>query len=76
MIIQQPAQQLPPVAIKTLLKLGMRKPGRIRPVQEADQRLELLPAAQQTQPHRIRRAAKPGAARYQRPAGRTSSPEA
>ena len=33
MIIQQPAQQLPPVTIKTLLKLRVREPGSVRPVQ-------------------------------------------
>jgi hypothetical protein len=32
MIIEQPAQQLPPVAVKTLLKLRVREPGRVRPV--------------------------------------------
>src|SRR5450755_579092 len=44
MIIQQPPQQLPPVTVKTLLKLRVRKPAGIRPVQEADQRLKLLSA--------------------------------
>ena len=48
MIIQQPAQQLPPVPVKTLLKLRVRQPSRIRPVQETDQRLELLLAGART----------------------------
>ncbi len=47
MISQQPAQQLPPVPVKTLLKLRVRQPSRIRPVQETDQRLELLLAARE-----------------------------
>ena len=44
MIIEQAAQQLPPVSVKMLFKLGVREPGRVRPIKEADQRLELLPA--------------------------------
>jgi hypothetical protein len=44
MIIEQTAQQLPPVNIKMLLKLGMRQAGGIRPIKKADQRLEPLPA--------------------------------
>jgi hypothetical protein len=44
-MIQQPPQQLPPVAVKPLLKFSVREPGRVRPVQEADQRFEPLPAA-------------------------------
>jgi len=44
MIIKQPAQQLPSVAIKTLLKLRVREPGGVRPIQKAKQRLELLAA--------------------------------
>ena len=44
MIIQQPAQQLPPVTIKTLLKRGVREASGVGPVKEADQRLELLTA--------------------------------
>jgi hypothetical protein len=44
MVIKQPAQQLPPVAVKMLLKLGVREPRGVRPVQEAQQRLELLTA--------------------------------
>ena len=44
MIIQQAAQQLPPVNIKMLLKLAVREAGGVRPIKEADQRLEPLPA--------------------------------
>jgi hypothetical protein len=44
MVIQQPAQQLPPVAREMLLKLGVRAPGGVRPVQEAQQQPELLTA--------------------------------
>jgi hypothetical protein len=44
MIIKQAAQQLPPVNIEVLLKLGMRQAGSVRPIKKADQRLELLPA--------------------------------
>ena len=44
MIIEQPAQQFTPVAIQTLLKLGMREPRSIRPVQKTHQGLELLTA--------------------------------
>ena len=44
MIIQQPAQQLPPVAVKTLLQLGMRQPRGIGSIQKAQQRLELFTA--------------------------------
>ena len=44
MIIEQAAQQLPPMNIKMLLKLGMREPGGVRPIKEADQRLKPLPA--------------------------------
>ena len=51
MIIQQPAQQLPPVAVKTLLKLGVREPRGVRPVQEAHQRLELLTAGSEPSRH-------------------------
>jgi hypothetical protein len=51
MIIEQPPQQLPPVAVKTLLKLGVRQPRRIRPVQEAQQRLELLTARSEPSRH-------------------------
>ena len=35
MIIQQPPQQLPPVAVKTLLKLRVRQALGIGPVQKA-----------------------------------------
>ena len=45
MIINQPTQQLPAVYLKPLLKLRMRQPGSVCRVQEADQRLKLLPAA-------------------------------
>jgi hypothetical protein len=44
MIIQEPPQQLAAVTVNTLLKLGVREPGRVRAVQEADQRLKLLVA--------------------------------
>jgi len=44
MIIKQAAQQLPPLNIKTLLKLRVREPGSVRPIKEADQRLKQLPA--------------------------------
>src|SRR6516165_1237118 len=44
MVIKQAAQQLPSLAVKTVLKLGMREPGGVCPVKEADQQLELLPA--------------------------------
>ena len=43
-VIKQPAQQLPPVTVKTLLKLGMFQASGVGPVHEADQRLELLTA--------------------------------
>jgi len=42
MIIKQPAQKLPPVAVQTLLKPGVIKTSGVSPVQEANQRLELL----------------------------------
>ena len=42
MIIKQPAQKLPSVAVQTLLKPGMIKTSRVGPVQKTDQRLELL----------------------------------
>jgi hypothetical protein len=45
MIIEQAAQQLSPIAVKTLLKLGVREPRRVGPVQKANQSLELLPDA-------------------------------
>lgn len=50
MIIQQPAQQLTPVTIKTLLQLGVREPSGARPIKETDQRLELLPAGGKAAP--------------------------
>jgi hypothetical protein len=34
MIIQQPAQQLPSVAVQTPLKLAVREPGSVRPIQK------------------------------------------
>ena len=42
MVVKQPSQQLPPVTVKTLLKLGMFQASSVGPVHEADQRLELL----------------------------------
>jgi hypothetical protein len=42
MIIQQQAQQLPPVTVKALLKPGVIQASRVGPVKEPDQRLELL----------------------------------
>ncbi len=42
MVIKQPAQKLPPVTVKTLLKPGVIKTSRVGPVHETDQRLELL----------------------------------
>jgi hypothetical protein len=44
MVIQQPPQQLPSVAVKTVLELGVREPRGVRPIQETQQRLELLTA--------------------------------
>ena len=44
MIIQQPAQQLPALAVKTLFQFGMREPSSIRPIQKPHQRLKLLSA--------------------------------
>lgn len=44
MISKQAAQQLSPMNIKMLLKLAVREAGGIRPVKEADQRLEPFPA--------------------------------
>ena len=83
MIIEQAAQQLPPMNVKMLLKLGVREPGRVRPIKEADQRLKPLPAGgkRRTASRTVRRAttAAPAAAASSlsaRPAGRTSPPEA
>ena len=45
MITEQAAQQLPPVNIKMLLKLGMREPGGVGPIKETDQRPKPLPAS-------------------------------
>src|ERR1039458_173144 len=42
MIIKQPAQQLPPVAVKTLLELGVRETRGAGSVQKANQSLKLL----------------------------------
>ena len=42
MIIKQPAQKLPTVAVKTLLKLGVREPRGVGAVEKTHQRLELL----------------------------------
>ena len=47
MMSHRPAQQLPPVPVKTLLKLRVRQPSLIRAVQDTDQRLELLLAARE-----------------------------
>ena len=44
MIIKQAAQQLPPVNIEMLLKLGVREPASVHPIKKADQRLKLPPA--------------------------------
>jgi hypothetical protein len=44
MVIKQPAQQLAPVTIETLLKPGVIKTSSVGPVHETDQRLELLTA--------------------------------
>jgi hypothetical protein len=57
MIIEQAAQQLPPVNIKMLLKLGMRQAGGVGPIKEADQRLELLPAGDKGTAGRLARRA-------------------
>ena len=50
MIIKQPPHELPTVAVKTLLKLRMRQASRVRPVQKANQRLELLTARSKPSP--------------------------
>ena len=55
MVSQQPAQQLPPVPVKTLLQLGMREPGGVGSVQKAHQRRELLTAGRE--PGRVHRIA-------------------
>jgi len=58
MIIEQAAQQLPPVDIQVLLKLGVRQARGVRAIQEVDQRLEPLPAGgKRSTASRIRRAA-------------------
>jgi hypothetical protein len=44
MVIQQPAQQLPPVTADALLQPGVIKTSSVGPVQKTDQRLELLTA--------------------------------
>ena len=44
MIIQQPAQQLPALTVKTLFQFGMREPSSVCPIQKAHQRLKLLSA--------------------------------
>jgi hypothetical protein len=82
MIIKQAAQQLPPVNIKMLLKLGVREPGSVRPIKEADQRLKLPPACGNASspadsPAGRRQAPGPAAASSLSacPQGRTSSPE-
>src|ERR1035437_3697307 len=48
MIIGQEVQQLSPIAVKTLLKLGVREPRRVGPVQKANQYLERLTARHQS----------------------------
>src|ERR1700733_4298272 len=45
MVIEQPAQKLPPIAVETLLKPSVIKTSGVGPVQEANQRLELLPTS-------------------------------
>ena len=52
MVIQQPPQQLTPVTVKALLELRMREVGGVAPVQEAHQRLELLPTPTKPSPYR------------------------
>jgi hypothetical protein len=39
LIVKQPAQKLPPGAVKTLLKPGVIKTSSVSPVQEVNQRL-------------------------------------
>jgi hypothetical protein len=57
MITEQAAQQLPPVNINMLLKLGMRQAGGVGPIKEADQRLEPLPAGDKGTAGRLARRA-------------------
>ena len=80
MIIKQAAQQLPPVNMKLLLKLGMRQASRVRPIKEADQRLKLPAADGEWIPARrlARQAPLPATAAASLSAcaeGRTSPPE-
>ena len=62
MVIKQPAQQLPPVTVKTLLQTSVIQTSRISPVHETDQRLELLTAgsepSRRSRPLRSRPAAR------------------
>ena len=51
MVIKQPAQKLPPVTVQTLLKPGVIKTSGVGPVQEANQRLELLTARSEPNRH-------------------------
>ena len=83
MIIQQPAQQLPPVAVKTLLKLGVRErrsvPPSRKPTNEPNcSRLQANASGTARSPDELTLAPPPAAASSlsARPAGRTSSPEA
>ena len=52
MVIKQPAQKLPPVAVQTLLRPGVIKVSGVGPVQEANQRLELLTTRSEPIHHR------------------------
>ena len=49
-----PKSQLPSVAVKTILQLGMRQSGGIAPVQETHQRLELLTAPRKPASYHLR----------------------
>jgi hypothetical protein len=51
MVLKQPSQQLPPVTVKTLLKLGMFQASSVGPIHEADQRLKLLTARRESCHH-------------------------
>ena len=52
MVIKQPSQKLPPVAVQTLLKPGVIKTSGVGPVQESNQRLELLTTRSEPIHHR------------------------
>jgi len=60
MVIEQLAQQLPPVTVKTLLKPGVIHASSVGPVHKTDQRLELLTA--RSEPHHHSRLAAAGVA--------------